>query len=62
MNASLRAGSEGGFCPHHPNIITIYEIGETGNRHFIAADYIDGQTLLSRLNGGPMSLTDRTLR
>ncbi len=46
MNASLRAGSEGGFCPHHPNIITIYEIGETGNRHFIAADYMTARLCL----------------
>jgi serine/threonine protein kinase/Tfp pilus assembly protein PilF len=41
---------------NHPNIITIYEIGETGNQHFIAAEYIDGQTLDSRLDRGPMSL------
>jgi len=42
---------------NHPNIIMIYEISETGNRHCIAAEYVDGQTLHSRLNGGPMSLT-----
>src|SRR5439155_7802521 len=41
---------------NHPNIITIYEIGETGNKHFIAAEYIDGETLHSRLSSGPMSL------
>ncbi len=41
---------------NHPNIITIYEIGETGKQHFIAAEYIDGETLHRRLSSGPMSL------
>ena len=33
---------------NHPNIITIYEIGENGNKHFIAAEYIAGETLQRR--------------
>ena len=41
---------------NHPNIITIYEIGETGNKHFIAAEYIDGETLHRQLKRGPISL------
>ena len=41
---------------NHPNIITIYEISEIDNRHFIASEYIDGQTLHSRISGRPMSL------
>ncbi len=41
---------------YHPNIITIYEISETGNQHFIASEYIHGQTLHRRISGGPMSL------
>ncbi|HEX3183237.1 MAG TPA: protein kinase [Pyrinomonadaceae bacterium] len=41
---------------NHPNIITIYEIGKTGNRPFIAAEYIDGETLHAHLHRGPMSL------
>jgi len=30
---------------NHPNIITIHEIGQSDNSHFIATEYIDGLTL-----------------
>ena len=30
---------------NHPNIITIHEIGEFDELHFIATEYIDGKTL-----------------
>ena len=33
---------------NHPNIITIYEIDQTESGHFIAIEYIDGQTLRER--------------
>jgi serine/threonine-protein kinase len=41
---------------NHPNIITIYEIGESENASFIAAEYIEGETLRNRLNGEQMTI------
>src|SRR3979490_502311 len=43
---------------NHPNIITIYEMGDEGGRHFIATEFIDGITLRKRLGGAPMDLSE----
>jgi eukaryotic-like serine/threonine-protein kinase len=34
---------------NHPNILTIYEIGQIDSRHFIATEFIDGETLRERM-------------
>jgi eukaryotic-like serine/threonine-protein kinase len=36
---------------NHPNIITIYEIGHVDDRHFIALEFIDGETLRQNFLG-----------
>jgi eukaryotic-like serine/threonine-protein kinase len=43
---------------NHPNIITIYEFGQFGERHFIATEYIEGMTLRERLAGRALTLTE----
>jgi serine/threonine protein kinase/Tfp pilus assembly protein PilF len=41
---------------NHPNIITIYEIDEADSRHFIAMEFVEGETLRERMEAGPLKL------
>ena len=43
---------------NHPNILTIHEIGETNGTHFIATEFIEGETLRERMTGAPMPISE----
>ena len=43
---------------NHPNILTLHEVGELDGVHFIATEFIDGQTIRELIAAGPLSLTE----
>jgi len=43
---------------NHPNAAHIYEVGESGGSHYLAMEYIEGETLETRLTGDPLPLAE----
>ena len=46
---------------NHPNIVHIYDVGEAASRtgaHYVAMEYVEGETLRRRLSRGPLPIPE----
>ena len=43
---------------NHPNILTIHEVGHVDSAHYIATEFVEGESLRDRINRGPRKIKE----
>jgi serine/threonine-protein kinase len=61
VNERLKEEARTASALNHPNICTIYEVGEDAGEMFIAMEYIEGRTLSELIQQGPLPI-EKVLR
>ena len=51
----FRSEAEAAANLQHPNIVAIFEVGETGGRHFFSMQFVEGRSLAQAIRESPLS-------
>jgi eukaryotic-like serine/threonine-protein kinase len=43
---------------NHPNILTIHEVGHLDSTHYLATEFVEGESLRDRINRAPLKITE----
>jgi serine/threonine-protein kinase len=58
LSDALRREAMAAAAVSHPHICTLYDLGQDGASPFIVMEYLEGETLASRVAKGPMPVAD----
>src|ERR1051325_566912 len=58
MRAYLEKEARAASALNHPNILTVYDVGQLGDAYFIAAEYVEGMTLRQRMQRGEIPFAE----
>src|SRR5215467_2734153 len=54
----LREAGAAAAVVHHPNVATVFEVGEADGRVYVAMELVEGETLRAKLNGGALAVPE----
>ncbi|HUO83805.1 MAG TPA: protein kinase [Thermoanaerobaculia bacterium] len=43
---------------NHPNVVTVFDVGRHEDTHYMASEYVEGETLRTRLDHGALSIRE----